>query len=219
MLRPYYYSNVVKSLVMIARIKKKINEKLGFLVDFFIKTNLSPNTFTSLSLFISLTFPIIVALARENSLKILAVSLILLSGFFDFLDGAIARRVGRVSKLGAFLDSTFDRVSDAAYILGLLLAGALDSLEAFIMLVLTYLISYQRARAEAVCPGIKLEGRTLLERAERIILFSIIYILYLIRATFLAQILIYITLFLLLISCFLRFSIIIKELGSSNLNH
>ncbi len=105
----------------------------------------------------------------------LAGVLILVGGFFDMLDGVMARTNGRVTRFGAFLDSVLDRYSDAVLFIGITVyylrpmskAGVFLSLGS---LVGAFLISYARARAEAI-------GRDchvgLLERAERIILLSV----------------------------------------------
>ena len=91
----------------------------------------------------------------------------------DLLDGTMARRLGRTSRFGAWLDSTCDRVADAAIFSGLVLwftAGGDDRTlagVALFCLVAGSLISYAKARAEGL-------GMTcnvgLAERAERLIL-------------------------------------------------
>lgn len=91
----------------------------------------------------------------------------------DLLDGTMARKLGRVSRFGAWLDSTCDRVADAAIFGGLVLwyAGTGDSALltglALFCLVAGSIVSYAKARAEGL-------GMTcdvgLAERAERLIL-------------------------------------------------
>jgi CDP-diacylglycerol--glycerol-3-phosphate 3-phosphatidyltransferase len=92
---------------------------------------------------------------------------------FDMLDGAVARVTGKISKWGAFLDSSMDRIADAAIFSGLILwlAGRDDNLPlagiALFCLVAGALVSYIKARAEGV-------GYTcdvgLAERGERLII-------------------------------------------------
>jgi CDP-diacylglycerol--glycerol-3-phosphate 3-phosphatidyltransferase len=92
---------------------------------------------------------------------------------FDMLDGAVARVTGKISKWGAFLDSSMDRVADAAIFSGLILwlAGEGDNLPlagvALFCLVAGALVSYIKARAEGV-------GYTcdvgIAERGERLII-------------------------------------------------
>jgi CDP-diacylglycerol--glycerol-3-phosphate 3-phosphatidyltransferase len=92
--------------------------------------------------------------------------------FSDTLDGVMARMQGRVSKWGAFLDSTLDRFADAAVFGGLMLyfLGPGDSSlwagMAVLCLVLGQLTSYARARAE----GLGLSAKTgIAERADRLV--------------------------------------------------
>ena len=77
----------------------------------------------------------------------------LTGGVFDALDGAVARETNRMSSFGAFLDSTLDRLSEAAVFVGLIFfyAGANRSYEALLAAVamtFSLLTSYTRARAE-----------------------------------------------------------------------
>ncbi|MFS2292724.1 MAG: CDP-alcohol phosphatidyltransferase family protein [Actinomadura sp.] len=90
---------------------------------------------------------------------------------FDMLDGAVARVTGKISKFGAFLDSTMDRVADAAIFSGLMIGLYRDGQEplagvALYCLVAGVVVSYAKARAEGL-------GYTcdvgIAERAERLI--------------------------------------------------
>jgi CDP-diacylglycerol--glycerol-3-phosphate 3-phosphatidyltransferase len=91
----------------------------------------------------------------------------------DLLDGAMARQQGRTSSFGAWLDSTCDRVADAAIFSGLVLwftGGGEDRLlagVALFCLVAGSLVSYAKARAEGL--GLRCDVG-LAERAERLIL-------------------------------------------------
>ena len=91
----------------------------------------------------------------------------------DLLDGAMARKLGRSSRFGAWLDSTCDRVADAAIFSGLVLwftgNGDSDVLAAVALfcLVAGSLVSYAKARAEGL--GLRCDVG-LAERAERLIL-------------------------------------------------
>ena len=91
----------------------------------------------------------------------------------DMLDGAMARRLRRRGVFGAWLDSTCDRLADAAIFSGLVLwfmAGGDDRLLAglaLFCLVAGSLVSYAKARAEGL--GLRCDVG-LAERAERLIL-------------------------------------------------
>jgi phosphatidylglycerophosphate synthase len=100
--------------------------------------------------------------------------LVLAGGFFDLVDGVVARHQGRATRFGAFLDSTLDRVQDMALLLGLTLyyarAGAPDLvLLTGYVLATTLLTSYLQARAELVLPAFRVG---MLERAERVLILA-----------------------------------------------
>jgi CDP-diacylglycerol--glycerol-3-phosphate 3-phosphatidyltransferase len=81
--------------------------------------------------------------------------LVLAGSAIDLLDGALARRTNRATKLGAFLDSNLDRVSEAAIFFGLLahFIGTGEQEEALLtvaVLVWTSMVSYVKARAEGL---------------------------------------------------------------------
>jgi CDP-diacylglycerol--glycerol-3-phosphate 3-phosphatidyltransferase/CDP-diacylglycerol--inositol 3-phosphatidyltransferase len=90
--------------------------------------------------------------------------------FSDLIDGAMARKTGRVSTFGAFFDSTLDRIGDAAIFGGLVLyfAGPGDDYLYLCLslycLVMGAVTSYARAKAESL--GLKAEGG-IAERADR----------------------------------------------------
>lgn len=76
-----------------------------------------------------------------------------LASSLDALDGALARRTGHVSPFGAFLDSTLDRWAEIAVYLGLLYRFRADEtvvILIYLALAGSLMVSYTRARAEAV---------------------------------------------------------------------
>lgn len=102
--------------------------------------------------------------------------LVLVAGMFDALDGSLARATGRVSAFGAFLDSTLDRLSEAALYFGLLMffAGQAGGRQEIALIYLTIvgslLVSYTRARAE----GLGIECKVgLFTRFERVVVLSL----------------------------------------------
>jgi CDP-diacylglycerol---glycerol-3-phosphate 3-phosphatidyltransferase len=94
--------------------------------------------------------------------------------FSDLVDGNMARQQGRSSRWGAFLDSTLDRVADAAIFGGLALwyAGGGDSLMmcavTIFCLASGQVVSYTKARGEAI--GLPVAVNGLVERAERLVI-------------------------------------------------
>ena len=91
--------------------------------------------------------------------------------FSDLLDGTMARISKKSSQWGAFFDSTIDRVVDVALIgallLSLLKTDDLLALVAFAALIGGFLVSYVKARAQAL--GLECDGG-FAERAERVII-------------------------------------------------
>jgi len=101
--------------------------------------------------------------------------LVLIAGFLDILDGALARRTNQATRFGAILDSTLDRFSEAVLLLGILVLYARDQSFAQILivgaaLVGSLLVSYIRARAEAL--GLECEAG-LFTRTERVIVLAL----------------------------------------------
>lgn len=102
--------------------------------------------------------------------------LLLFVGPIDALDGAVARILGQRSRFGAFLDSTLDRLSDAALILGLTWHflsqdALLEVASLLVSLVASMMVSYIRARAETLGFSCKVG---LLTRMERVLLIGIL---------------------------------------------
>lgn len=136
----------------------------------FNKVN--PNTMTILAL----VFCIGAGLYFAGGKPIAAGILLMIGGFFDILDGAVARENGRVTAFGGVLDSVSDRYADAAVFIGIMWGGYSailpyienDWVVSAVALVGSLLVSYSRARAEAAGTGKLAIG--VAERAERMIL-------------------------------------------------
>ena len=101
--------------------------------------------------------------------------LVLASGLFDVVDGAVARATGRVSRRGAFFDSTLDRVGEISIYLGILVGSYLSPIIVFIALSSSLLVSYSRAKADSL--SISLAGVGIGERSERLFVIIISSIL------------------------------------------
>ena len=110
--------------------------------------------------------------------------LVLIAGYFDILDGALARRTDQTSRFGAILDSTVDRLSEAVVLLGILalflftedqslfalLSRNWSILLIGLALLSSPLVSYIRARAEAL----RIECQVgIFTRAERVIVLAL----------------------------------------------
>lgn len=151
-----------------ARLGYDFDERIARAVPFLFHPRVHPNALSLLGVLVS--FGGAWAFA-EGAFRLGAV-IVLVGGVFDLVDGVVARRQGRVTTFGGFLDSSLDRVVDMALLLGLVMhyagrgAVALGWLAA-LALVATVLVSYTKARAESVLPDFK---GGLLERAERIVI-------------------------------------------------
>jgi CDP-diacylglycerol--glycerol-3-phosphate 3-phosphatidyltransferase len=101
--------------------------------------------------------------------------IIAVTAIADALDGVVARRTNNVTVFGAFYDSTLDRVADGALLAGLAYFYAVNPIHAnkwmlaitLAGIIGTYLVSYARARAEALGINAKVG---VMQRAERVAL-------------------------------------------------
>ncbi|HKU82956.1 MAG TPA: CDP-alcohol phosphatidyltransferase family protein, partial [Candidatus Nitrosocosmicus sp.] len=97
---------------------------------------------------------------------------LLLAGFFDVVDGAVARVTKRTSALGGYLDSVLDKVSEIIIFIGILIGSFTNPVLVLVALSLSLLVSYTRARGEGL--GVDLKGKGIAERAERILIIVIL---------------------------------------------
>jgi CDP-diacylglycerol--glycerol-3-phosphate 3-phosphatidyltransferase len=102
---------------------------------------------------------------------------VLASGFFDMLDGALARHSNQVTRFGAVLDSTLDRVSEAVLLLAVLIFYLSSGSQVTVGILVTGLaligsplVSYVRAKAETIGLECKIG---LFTRSERVIVLAI----------------------------------------------
>ena len=154
---------------IIKQIKPVFEEKIYPIVEILNKINVSPNLLTVSGVIFVAIGSYFLFLEKF----ILAGIFLTIGNLCDALDGALARRFGKVSKFGAFLDSVIDRVSDFLPLLALALLYKNNNL--FLLLILvaivgSFMVSYTRARAEGL--GYKCSVG-ILERAERSILLII----------------------------------------------
>ncbi|MFB5629626.1 MAG: CDP-alcohol phosphatidyltransferase family protein [Nitrosarchaeum sp.] len=146
-------------------------EKIG---KAFASTGLSPNFWTSVGLIFALASALVYGLSIEFGLIIGGI-LLLISGFFDMVDGQVARATGKTSQKGSYLDSMFDKIAEVAIFLGLLIGGYAEPYLILLAITLSLLVSYARAKSDAL--NIKLQGVGIGERAERLLVIAIIGII------------------------------------------
>lgn len=117
-------------------------------VFIYLKSGLHPNFLTILGFLIS----ILTAYLYRMGLFFHAAIGIFLSGICDAIDGEVARRSGKVTKFGAFLDSVLDRYSEILIFLGLFIYYFRSPTAILVILGLigSLMVSYVRARAEGL---------------------------------------------------------------------
>lgn len=151
-------------------LKDALRQLLRPLVRLLSALRVRPDTLTVLGWTLSVGAAALFGLGYAR----VAGLVMLLGGLFDALDGAVARESNRMSAFGAFLDSTLDRLSEAAIFVGIIYfyAAASRPYEALLAgaaMTFSLLTSYARARAE----GLNIECQVgLLERAGRVVILS-----------------------------------------------
>ena len=150
-----------------------ILEKIGIL---FSSMGFSPNALTLIGFIIAIIASIFFGL---NSLQIevllnssiIGSIMLLISGFFDVIDGSVAKITKKSSKKGAFLDSTLDKISETIIFLGIAIGQLANPILCLIAVSSSLLVSYTRSRAETL--GVNLSGVGFGERAERLLILAL----------------------------------------------
>ena len=140
-------------------------------VRLLAKTPVAPNAITWSGFLVAIGAAALII--TENLLA--AGIVVLIAGFFDILDGALARSTNRTTQFGAVLDSTLDRLAEALLLLGVLVLYAreqlvAESLVVGVALVGSLLVSYIRAKAESL--GLECQIG-LFTRAERVVVLAL----------------------------------------------
>jgi archaetidylinositol phosphate synthase len=152
------------------RLRGRLEADLGRVGRWFSRLEASPTAWTVVGLFLSIFSGFAYSYSGFDG-QLAGGLLILAAGWFDVVDGAVARVTGNVSKRGAFLDSTFDRVAEVAIFLGILAGGLAPPLLILAALSLSLLVSYTRAKGDAL--GIALSGVGIGERSERLLILAV----------------------------------------------
>jgi CDP-diacylglycerol--glycerol-3-phosphate 3-phosphatidyltransferase len=159
-------------MTKLASFRKVIAEYISKpIVSLLSRTPLTPNILTWIGFGIT-----VIAGALVVTEHLLAAGIVVLvAGLFDMLDGALARITGKVTRFGAILDSTLDRISEAAVLLSLLAIFAegrqvTESVLVGVALLGSFMVSYIRARMEGL--GIECKAG-LFTRPERVIVLAL----------------------------------------------
>ena len=140
------------------------------------RTRVTPNALTASGVTLCAIAAILVALEHRNEMLFywVGAAVFVAGSILDILDGALARAGGKSTPFGAFLDSTTDRVGEGAMLAAIALVFSRQGLDwavvvAVAAVVGSFLVSYTRARAEAL--GLKGDVG-LGSRAERVVLIT-----------------------------------------------
>jgi CDP-diacylglycerol--glycerol-3-phosphate 3-phosphatidyltransferase len=159
-----------------------VGRACGVLLDAIVRllalTRISPNVLTLMGLVVNTYAAFLFGYAtgeNQRRMFLYAGLVIIGSGFFDLVDGRVARASNQVTRFGGFFDSVVDRYSDASLFFGLLVFYARGN--RFFYVVLTALVmisaimvSYARARAESLIGTCRVG---FMERPERLVLVII----------------------------------------------
>ncbi len=140
------------------------------------RTGVTPNVLTATGVSLCLTAAVLVPFENRGKLLFfwLAAGIFVVGSLLDILDGALARVGGKTTPFGAFIDSTTDRVGEGTMLAAIALVFARHGRDWAVVLAVaavvgSFLVSYTRARAEAL----GLRGDVGLgSRAERVVLIT-----------------------------------------------
>ncbi|MDD5083159.1 MAG: CDP-alcohol phosphatidyltransferase family protein [Dehalococcoidales bacterium] len=156
----------------LSRIRKALASRFTEpVVRLLSKTPITPSNLTWFGFLLTIGAAVLIA----RDLLLAAGLVVLVAGFFDTLDGALARHTNRVTIFGAVLDSTLDRLSESALLIGILVLYAGEPsiwpvLLVGVTLVGSLAVSYIRARAEALDLECQVGWFT---RTERVIVLAL----------------------------------------------
>lgn len=156
--------------MVLNRIRERTDPILNRIGHSLAKSGFSPNFWTLLGFVFSVLAG--VSYAIRPSEPYLAGLFLVISGFLDVVDGAVARATKLVTKAGSFNDSTLDRVAEVAVYSGILYGGYTFAPVVLLALSFSLLVSYARAKGESL--GISLSGIGIGERAERLIVLIVL---------------------------------------------
>jgi archaetidylinositol phosphate synthase len=152
------------------RLRGRLQSFLASVGSRFARLETSPTAWTVVGFVVSLLATAAYSTSGYRG-QLLGGVLVLVAGWFDIVDGAVAKATGRGSKRGAFLDSTLDRVAELALFAGILLGGYSTPTFVLLALALSLLVSYARAKGDAL--GVPLSGVGIGERSERLLILAV----------------------------------------------
>lgn len=146
---------------MLSKVKKEFEEYLYPLTKLIFNAGFRPNHITLFACALGISSAYLISIGKIVE----AVALLAISGFFDILDGALAKNHRGVTKLGEFLDSVCDRIVDGIVLVSIGIFFN-EWLLASIALILSNLVSYTRAKGEKLINKCEVG---VMERSERLL--------------------------------------------------
>ena len=170
--------------------RERVRDGVEPIARVFGRVGLTPNALTLIGFGIAL----VAAWAASTTDWVAAGLLVAFGATFDLFDGALARAMNKTSKLGAFLDSTFDRAGEAVVYLGIaagllthvdaqgqfqlfgmIFDGSVGPLIAVCAMAAAFMVSYTRAKSESLgfSSGTGMASIGLAPREVRIVILAI----------------------------------------------
>ena len=152
---------------MLNKLRARVSAAIRPTATAIARSGLSPNSITVIGFLISIASAYAFFVSQQQWGGVI----LLLSGLFDILDGAVAKVSGKVTKFGGVLDSVLDRYSDLIILAAIVVGGLTNPIVGMVAIIGSVMVSYARARGEL--EGVKMASVGLMERAERIVVLAI----------------------------------------------
>jgi archaetidylinositol phosphate synthase len=159
---------------MLNKWRKKVEPITSTLGIKFSALGLSPTFWSTIGFVLAIASAACFGLSAHSAslpLVFIAGILLVFSGFFDVVDGSVARHANKSSNTGAFIDSIYDKLAEIFVFIGISVGGLANPTLCLAAASLSLMVSYSRARAESL--GIELKGIGIGERAERLLVIAL----------------------------------------------
>jgi archaetidylinositol phosphate synthase len=143
------YKNGKRRVRVLDRLRVRLERYLTVVGTKFSKLGLSPTAWTMVGLAVSILAAYSYSASSYRG-EVVGGALVLVAGWFDIVDGAVAKVTGKTSMRGAFVDSTLDRVAEVVIFTGILVGHYSSALFVILALSTSLLVSYTRAKGDAL---------------------------------------------------------------------
>lgn len=159
---------------MLNKWRRKIEPLTATIGMKFSGLGLSPTAWSTIGFVFAIASATSFGLSNNSTalpLVLIGSILLIVSGFFDIVDGSVARYANQSTKKGAFIDSVYDKFAEIFLFIGISVGGLANPILCLVATSLSLMVSYSRARAESL--GIELKGIGIGERAERLLVIAV----------------------------------------------